>query len=264
MAENTLLLSSDFAFYTVEGEGRNIGRPSVFLRLSLCNLTCSKFKSPDSPYGCDSYISWSKKNKFTYTELNDFFEKNGFVEKLKRGAILKITGGEPAIWDKKLLEWVQQFKEKFGFYNILGCSTSEFREPDPKLLIDFETNGTIQFSDEWVTIHGATFTTSPKMSNNGDPEHLRYKPETLKWLIKNNACFKFVINNKEDLDELYTKYINDPVIKLPKELVWLMPCCGSRQEHAEKIEMVTELCKEHNFNLSPRLHLVIFDRALKV
>ena len=60
--KETLLVSDDKAFYTLEGEGEYVGMPSVFFRLSMCNLTCKGFASEDSPHGCDSYISWSVKN----------------------------------------------------------------------------------------------------------------------------------------------------------------------------------------------------------
>ena len=62
---DTIYLSDDKIFYTVEGEGELIGYPSVFMRLSMCNLTCKGFASEDSPHGCDSFISWSIKNKLT-------------------------------------------------------------------------------------------------------------------------------------------------------------------------------------------------------
>ena len=51
--KETLFLSNDKIFYTVEGEGEYIGKPSVFMRLASCNLTCSAFISEDSPHGCD-------------------------------------------------------------------------------------------------------------------------------------------------------------------------------------------------------------------
>ena len=54
--KETLLLSDDKIFYTIEGEGEFIGQPSVFMRMSMCNLTCSGFASEDSPHGCDSFI----------------------------------------------------------------------------------------------------------------------------------------------------------------------------------------------------------------
>jgi 6-pyruvoyltetrahydropterin 2'-reductase len=252
-----LSISDDKAFYTLEGEGRFVGQPSVFLRLAMCNLTCKGFASEDSPHGCDSYISWSIKNRFSYEDLNKYFSDNGFVEKLKEGAILKLTGGEPFLQQKRLYEWVVQFKKTFGFRET-------YLGDEPILKIDFETNGTILPDDKWSSVLNATFTTSPKMSNNGDEEKLRYKPEVLKYLISKNACFKFVINNQSDLDELYTKYILSTDVLLPKDLIWLMPCCGSRKEHELKAPMVAELCKEHGFNFSPRLHLILWNQALRV
>ncbi len=43
-----------------------------------------------------------------------------------------------------------------------------------------------------------------------------------------------------------------------------MPCCGSRHEHIEAAPMVAEMAKKHHFNFSPRLHLLVWDMALKV
>ena len=97
MAFDFINLSDDRVFYTLEGEGVHIGKPSVFMRVAMCNLTCKGFASEDSPHGCDSFVSWSVKNKYTFDELNDFFEENGFAEELYKGAILKITGGEPML-----------------------------------------------------------------------------------------------------------------------------------------------------------------------
>ena len=34
----TLLISDDKMFYTIEGEGEYVGEPSLFFRLSMCNL----------------------------------------------------------------------------------------------------------------------------------------------------------------------------------------------------------------------------------
>ena len=247
MSNNEILsLSDDHVFYTVEGEGKYVGEPSVFMRMAMCNLTCKGFASKDSPHGCDSFVSWSVKNRYTFDELNNFYENNGFVENLKNGALLKITGGEPLLQQKRLLKWMDSFVERFKFFPH----------------IDFETNGTLEPMKEWEEKYFATFTVSPKMSNNGDPEERRYKPEVLEWHNKRNSCFKFVINNEEDLNELFEKYIDNGLVN--RDNIWLMPCCGSREEHTEKSPMVAELCKKHNFKFSPRLQLVIWDLALRV
>ncbi len=247
--ENYLLISDDGpGFHTIEGEGEWLGFPSVFMRLFGCNLTCRGFASVDAPWGCDSYISWSKKNKYTFDQMFEFYEKNHLIEKLERGDIWKITGGEPMLRQKPLLSFVETFTKRYGFI--------------PR--IDFETNGTVQPDLDWVTKYEATFTTSPKLASNGDPKEKRFVPSVLKWLRDQCACFKFVVQSEADVEEIFTEYINHPDILVPVNRTWLMVCAGSRQEHVANAEVVAELCKKYGFKMSPRLHLMVWDKALKV
>ena len=245
----TLFISNDKAFYTLEGEGEYVGYPSVFLRLAMCNLTCKDFASEDSPHGCDSFISWSVKNKMTFKEIFELFERCNFVEKLRNGAILKITGGEPLIQAKQLLKFVEAFTVNYKFL--------------PR--IDFETNATLVPDEEWVTKWKATFTTSPKLSTNGDPESKTYKPEALKWHSEHKSGFKFVITRSEDIDEIWKKYVVDEHgINVSLDRIWFMPCCGSRDEHVSAAPAVAEYAKALNVKFSPRLHLLIWNKALLV
>ena len=115
MSNKTIFLSDDKIFYTIEGEGEYVGKPSVFMRLSMCNLTCKGFASADSPNGCDSFISWSVKNRLTYDEVFDLITQSGYQRNLRDGAIWKITGGEPLIQQKALLELVDQYIFRFGY-----------------------------------------------------------------------------------------------------------------------------------------------------
>jgi len=151
LGEQRIFLSDDKVFYTVEGEGEYVGWPSVFMRLSMCNLTCQGFASEDSPHGCDSYVSWSIKNKLTFEELKTLLEEDGYKDNMDNGAIWKITGGEPLVQQSRLLKFISYVDVEWGYV--------------PR--IDFETNATIQPNEEWLR-YGATFTTSPKLSNNGD------------------------------------------------------------------------------------------------
>jgi organic radical activating enzyme len=253
-------------FYTIEGEGRYIGYPSVFMRLSMCTLTCIGFKSPDAPYGCDSYVSWSKKNKMTFEEIAKFFEAKGFDEYLRKGAILKLTGGEPFIQQVKLIEFVKFVRDRWKFTDWSQTVNTQTSHSNLKTLhIDFETNATIMPLPEWQSIGcKVTYTTSPKLSNNGDPFEKRFKPDVLRFLIANNACFKFVARNEADLDELYEFFINNPAVDLPTNLIWIMPMCGSRNELVSIGESVADICKKHGFKFSNRMHLQLWDKALRV
>lgn len=245
----TLFLSDDKVFYTIEGEGEYVGVPSVFMRMAMCNLTCRGFASEDSPYGCDSYVSWSVKNKMTFAEIFQLLEDNKYIEHLNNRAILKLTGGEPIIQEKQLLKFIEAFVDKYGFI--------------PR--IDFETNATLIPSERWRLEFEATFTTSPKLISNGDPEEKTYKPEVLKWHREHNSGFKFVINKSEDIDEIWKKYIKDDhEINVPLNRIWFMPCCGSRVEHVANAPAVAEYAKALHVNFSPRLQLLIWNKALKV
>jgi len=245
----TLFLSDDLVFYTIEGEGEFVGQPSVFMRMAMCNLTCIGFASEDSPHGCDSFVSWSVKNKKTFAEVFQLMEDNNYVEHLRNNAILKLTGGEPFIQEKQLLKFIEAFVEKYSF--------------TPR--IDFETNATLIPSSRWREVYKATFTTSPKLSSNGDPEEKTYKPEVLRWHVEHGSGFKFVITSDKDIEEIWRKYINDyQGINVPLHRVWFMPCCGSREEHIKNATMVAEYAKAMHVNFSPRLQLVIWDKALKV
>jgi len=246
--KETLLVSDDKAFYTLEGEGEYVGMPSVFFRMSMCNLTCEGFASEDSPHGCDSFVSWSIKNKMTFNQIFEYFEEHKLIDKLKAGAIFKLTGGEPMVQQRSLLKFIEAFIEKYEFTPI----------------IDFETNSTIKPDERWVKDYRATFTTSPKLTTNGDPEKKTYKPEVLKWHKENGSGFKFVINASEDIDEIWRKYVDDGDVKLPKDRIWFMPCSGSREEHVKNAPAVAEYAKAMNVNFSPRLHLLLWDMALKV
>jgi 7-carboxy-7-deazaguanine synthase len=254
LKDNTILIAGQNnvpeIFYTLEGEGRLIGYPSVFMRLSMCNLTCIGFKSVDSPNGCDSYVSWSIKNKLTFEQLAELLEKEGYKELLlEKNVIWKITGGEPLVQQKTLIKF---FKYVFKRWN---CSP-----PD----IDFETNGTITPDPELMETTWASFTVSPKLFNNGDPEHKRYIKSTLAWHVNNASCFKFVVQNEKDIEEIFAKYVNEPDIKLPLELIWFMPCCGSQKELLENGPKVAEWAKKYGVKFSNRMHLQIWDKALRV
>ncbi|MDB4430212.1 7-carboxy-7-deazaguanine synthase QueE [bacterium] len=248
--KETLILSDDKIFYTIEGEGEYVGQRSLFMRMSMCNLTCIGFASEDSPHGCDSFISWTVKNKMTFNEIFAFMEDNNWIEKLEKGTIWKLTGGEPLIQQKQLLKLVEAFVNKYDF--------------TPK--IDFETNATLMPDPRWVSEFKATFTTSPKLTTNGDPESKTYKPEVLKYHKSIGSGFKFVINDPDaDIKEIWSKYVEDDKgINLDLDRIWFMPCAGSREEHIANAEAVVEYAKAMHVHFSPRLHLLVWDKALKV
>ena len=244
----SLFLSSDKAFYTLEGEGPSVGRPAVFIRFSMCNLTCKGWATPENPNGCDSASAWMVRNKFTFEELDAFLEKEGLVDRLNRGALLKITGGEPTIQQNAILEYLVPRLNSWGWPYI-----------------EIETNCTIEPDPKWLYINRdpTFFICSPKLSNNGDPLLIRYKPSVLQWHADNPCSyFKFVVQNEEDLEEVNMTYVES--FRIPRSRVWLMPEGATREAQQEKALWVAEKCKIHGYNFSQRLQIFIWNRALGV
>ena len=103
-------------FYTLQGEGRSVGVPAVFLRTGGCNLLCGNPSNPDAPqeelemaddatWLCDTIDVWSNPNTKTVEEVLDIWAEEGWMEKLEmRGAHLILTGGEPLLQQDNLLD----------------------------------------------------------------------------------------------------------------------------------------------------------------
>ena len=259
--KDTLFISDDYVFGpTIQGEGPFNGYPAIFLRLGGCNLTCKGYKSKDAPYGCDTFMQWNLKHEITFDELNTYFEVNNFVNELKNGKRLIITGGEPLIQQNALAKWIIYFIKAFNFTT---------------LNIDFETNATIipfnfiNYIDENYqknTNLTINFICCPKLSSNGDPQIKRYNPLNLIW-FKNyisfgESFFKFVVNDYNDIKEIKDYYVNLNLI--PNEKIWLMPLAGSREELINNSEKVVKWCIENNWKFSNRTHIMVWDKKLKV
>lgn len=97
-------------FRSIQGEGKNQGRPCTFIRFAGCNLRCSWCDTPQSLEGGIEY------------SCEEILES---VRSLK-GSYACITGGEPLLQGDDV--------------RMLGCALQ-----DLGYMIDIETNGTIDF-----------------------------------------------------------------------------------------------------------------------
>lgn len=116
--KDTLLVAS--RFFTLQGEGPLQGQPSIFVRLSKCNLTCSF---------CDTYFDTG--TEFTFKELLNELDRlllshwkvakdehlPQWVQLPKRNINLIVTGGEPSL-QANLIPFIARVREHFTHVQI--------------------------------------------------------------------------------------------------------------------------------------------------
>jgi len=222
-------------FYSIQGEGLTIGRPSIFLRLSGCNLYCK------GSWTCDTINIWNKGISYSTHALKKRLENKIYVNARKNTGLV-ITGGEPLLMQNKLYELISLLNNK--------------------IFIEVETNGTI--IPDILSDKVDLFNVSPKLPNSGNPESKFYNIEALDYLTKNTEMiFKFVISSKADIKDVhkyYLKYIREIGI----HRVYLMPACETREEYYKTAPITAELCKKYGYNFSDRLQINIYNKKTGV
>lgn len=222
----TLKLSE--IFYSLQGEGIDAGKPAVFIRTALCNLSC---------VWCDTKYTWDWSH-YDYDREVTEMTISSIQEQISRFDTKHcvITGGEPLIQQTKLIPLLSNLKNEDYF-------------------IEVETNATIlpseileRFVDRWNV--------SPKLQNSSISKQYREVQSCMEYYAKNSkAVIKFVICNQSDLAEVKTlvgKY------KLKSQRIILMPEGNSAAEIIEKSKWLAEICLSNGYRLSVRLHTLIW------
>lgn len=234
-------------FYSLQGEGLTMGRPSVFVRLGGCNLLCggqgTQFDNElhnGATWRCDSIEVWMKAQSKEFVDVLKARERQA----LENGAVLILTGGEPMMVQSNLQAFIQFVRSTIN----------------PSIKVEIETNGTIKPNIYWHDIPGIQFNCSPKMKNSGNEKEIRLLPEALLALDVFNTQFKFVISSEDDWKEIE----NDFLPYISKEKIVLMPA-GENQELLNETRLLTAEIAIHNYvNYSDRLHVVIWNKKTGV
>ena len=272
-------------FYSIQGEGRYMGVPSVFLRTYGCNFTCQGFGMPRGelskeanniavmhamhPFkdykelplvstGCDSYASWHP----DFKELSPMIEVEGLakavVETLPykewRDEHLVITGGEP------LLGWQRAYPELLD-------------QPCMRNLkeITFETNGTMRLTKDfrqyllnWTLGNKSrgkdalTFSISAKLPSSGESWEDAIKPDVVvAYEDVGHAYLKFVVATEQDIEDALkaTQQYRDAGFK---GNVYLMPVGGVESVYSLNNKTIALAAMKHGLRYSDRLQVPLF------
>ena len=230
---NQLLVAE--VFYSLQGEGSTMGIPAVFLRLGGCNLLC------DGAWRCDTIEVWRNGSKYSFGDVMPIT----YLDKLKRGAHLVITGGEPLLQKDALVKYLEWFSEAFDFIPY----------------IEIETNGTIMPAKELLALVNQ-WNISPKLGGSGVEFSQRVNTSLLSYLNKYNVIFKFVISCREDWEEVEDIFLAPWVID--KDKVWLMPAASNIKQLLEMNQLVSSIALDNQVKFSTRLQVEIWDKTVGV
>jgi organic radical activating enzyme len=282
-------------FYSIQGEGRWAGVPSVFFRTYGCNFRCRKFGRPrdeaidghnpevveiirnidkyskfeDLPLvttGCDTYAS-------IYPEFKRFNEQDEvatIADKIHamipnnrwdtagyaNEAHLVITGGEPLLGYQKL------------YPELLDrCRERGLRD------LTFETNGSQalytevnSYLFEEFTRYGRdrdrlTFSVSPKLPCSGESWDTAIQPKhVVDYQSIGHTYLKFVVATEQDVADA------DRAIEQYRAAgfngpIYLMPAGGVPQVYNLNTQQVAELAMKRGYRYSPRLQVDIWRNA---
>ena len=206
-------------FESIQLEGRNVWKPSVFVRFWWCNLSCS---------WCDTKYAWDEK-----IEKANMLDLNNIVDKIKTFSSKHIifTWWEPTLFQ----EYMYLISKKLGNEYTYELETNWSIELDGKLYF------------EQINI-------SPKLSNSWNNF---YKLEILN-NIKNyakNIDFKFVALDKEDLKEI-EEYLSKINYKDVINWIYIMPLWTTKESQNNKI--VLNYCIKKWYNYCLRQHIILF------
>jgi len=265
-------------FYSIQGEGRYMGVPSVFLRVFGCNFKCAGFGMPRGELsteaeeiskrveffkdykelplvstGCDSYASWHP----SFKHLSPNIDTDSLADqicsilpkKTWQDEHLVITGGEP------LLGWQRSYPDLLNHPKMEALKE-----------ITFETNGTQKLTPEFKEYlsdwndwnRELTFSVSAKLPCSGEKWEDAIKPEVVcEYEEVGTAYLKFVIATEQDFADAECAVAAYRKAGF-KGHVYLMPVGGVESVYALNNRAVADMAMKAGLRYSDRLQVPLF------
>jgi len=272
-------------FYSIQGEGRYMGVPSVFLRTFGCNFKCAGFGMPRGKLsdeaeeigythkliksfqkyeelplvstGCDSYASWHP----DFKDLSPMLTTDAITDRIMeiiphsewQDEHLVITGGEP------LLGWQRAYPELLDHPKMAGLKE-----------ITFETNGTQKLTEEFkeylvkwqITNHQlnreVTFSVSAKLPASGEKWEEAILPKVVcEYEQVGTAYLKFVVATEEDIRDAEHAVEEFRTAGFEGH-VYLMPVGGVESVYTLNAKNVALAAMKRGWRYSDRLQVPLF------
>jgi len=287
------------AFYSVQGEGKFVGVPSVFLRTFGCNFRCMNFgvdtkknrtelhaegqrynaevkalidagvhetteKFEDLPIihtGCDTYAS-------IYPEFKHF-NKQAEVDEVVEHLLSLTPNGKWTQDNGQDIHLIMTGGEPLLAWQKLYIDLFEHPRMRDLKNVTFETNTTQKLHDDFFNYltdqdrFEVTWSCSPKLSVSGEPWETAIKPDVAREysLVDGSDIYlKFVVASQDDFEEV-ERAVEEYRNAGIKCPVYLMPLGGRSEEYNLNVREVAEACMERGWRFTPRLHISLFGNA---
>lgn len=236
-----------------QGEGPNMGRPSLFVRFRRCTLQCT---------WCDSRFTWDE-NDPAYQKY-ETYEPHELVGAMLRRSLphpdvrrvqaVVLTGGEPLLWQRELREVLEAYRHTHA------------------VPVEVETSGTI-IPSEAMLLH-CNFVVSHKLAsshNSAARDYLWNETVVRRLLVAgggmlNNITFKSVVDPTQDAAEVepYLHWLAGAATRLGvswqrmQEHIYLMPQGRDAAEVAAAQPYVIELAQVYGVRCTTRMHVIAY------
>jgi organic radical activating enzyme len=240
-------------FYSIQGEGKFVGTPSLFFRFGGCNMRCEGFGckevAPDGVevVGCDTVYAVNKEHfSKLWVPIASHYELLKVLDlyELPCAVDIVLTGGEPLIYanDAVFVAFLEALHQKGH-------------------RITFETNGSLAVDFVKYPIYKeCIFALSVKLQNSLEPLNKRLRGDVIFTIAKNakEAFFKFSID-RDSIDIALEDEIDSITQHAQNISVYCMPLGGNKADVEANTEPLIEFCKAKGYNFSDRLHIRIWD-----
>lgn len=240
-------------FFSIQGEGKNIGKPFIFIRFALCNLSCD---------WCDTKYSWHKDFlDFKICEISELLQNIKTLSSEKCCKNILFTGGEPLLHQNAICEIMRALPTYF--FEIETNGSIETTLPFDQINVSYKLkNAKTRIYGLQILPHVQHKDIQNKNVQSKDAlmKNIQHKDALMKDIqhedtLRKNVSYKFVISHENDILEALNicgQY------KIPLRNVYFMPEGIRREVIRERGKWLKKRCGAIGVRFTPRLHILLW------